>query len=211
MSTNTSGTTTNKRTGSANTNLPVQERKPNPDTVQSKSTTQPANRLQVLQLKVLQPRNGKLSNLHQSSDHHPDLSARKTPALKKSNNVSPAGSTKVLMSANHYQIVPGLVLVVSTETNFSNAFLPQKSTRIFDSQDQMTTTPSSQSTPNIQLILTNVFGYLATVFLCILYLPQVWKVYREKNAHSLSIFFLIISLLLTIDSIIHCYPKFHSS
>ena len=40
------------------------------------------------------------------------------------------------------------------------------------------------------MLIAEIIGYIAAVFLSILFIPQVYKTYKSKNASSLSIIFL---------------------
>jgi len=49
------------------------------------------------------------------------------------------------------------------------------------------------------VLLKDVTGYISTVLLAALYVPQTWLVYSKKDPTGLSIGFLLLGLLLTCD------------
>jgi uncharacterized protein with PQ loop repeat len=56
----------------------------------------------------------------------------------------------------------------------------------------------------IDLILVkDITGYISTVLLIILYLPQVFVVFRNRDAHGLTLPYLICSFLISSDSVVY--------
>ena len=45
------------------------------------------------------------------------------------------------------------------------------------------------------MLIAEIIGYIAAVFLSILFIPQVYKTYKSKNASSLSIIFLFLEVI----------------
>lgn len=52
-------------------------------------------------------------------------------------------------------------------------------------------------------LIKDVTGYISVVLLTLLYLPQVYSVYRSRNSVGLTGAYLIIAILLTIDTMIY--------
>ena len=54
------------------------------------------------------------------------------------------------------------------------------------------------------VLVKDIVGYISVALLSILYIPQVWHVYRNlENIKGMSYFFLVIGGVLTVDMIVY--------